>query len=328
MNSTTSLMPIQIYWGEDEFLMHRAIGKLLKHILDRDWNCVNYSEYSPSAQETIPQAFADIMTPPVGSGGRLVHLPNSSLLGVCPKTALVKLEHILPAIPETNVLLITSLNKPDARNKSVQLLLTYALAIEFPLIPQWQTDALIQQARTLALEVDVNLTADAYSLLVESTGNNTRLTFTELEKLKTYAQSGTINADMVRELVSANAANSLQLANAIRLSNVSQALKLIENLINCNEPALRIVATLTTAFRTWLIVKLMAAAGCKDDSAIAQIAELKNPKRLYYIRQEVKSVSTNRLQNALKVLLELELMLKSGGDEKLALQTQIIKLCS
>ncbi len=61
---------------------------------------------------------------------------------------------------------------------------------------------------------------------------------------------------------------------------------------------------------------------------IAQVAELKNPKRLYYIRQEVKSVSTNRLQNALKVLLELELMLKSGGDEKLALQTQIIKLCS
>ncbi len=240
--------------------MHRAIGKLRSHILDRDWNCVNYSEYSPSAQETIPQAFVDIMTPPVGGGGRLVHLPNSSLLGVCPKTALVKLEHILPAIPETNVLLITSLNKPDARNKSVQLLLTYALAIEFPLIPQWQTDALIQQTRTLALEVDVNLTADAYSLLVESTGNNTRLTFTELEKLKTYAQSGTINADMVRELVSANAANSLQLANAIRLSNVSQALKLIENLISCNEPALRIVATLTTAFRTWLIVKLMATA--------------------------------------------------------------------
>ncbi len=308
--------------------MHRAIGKLRSHILDRDWNCVNYSEYSPSAQETIPQAFADIMTPPVGGGGRLVHLPNSSLLGVCPKTTLVKLEQILPAIPETNVLLITNLNKPDAKNKSVQLLLTYALAIEFPLIPHWQTNALIQQARTLALEMDVSLTADAYSLLVESTGNNTRLTFTELEKLKTYAQSGTINVDIVRELVSANAANSLQLANAIRLGNVSQALKLVENLIRCNEPTLRIVATLTTAFRTWLIVKLMVAAGCQDDSAIAQIAELKNPKRLYYIRQEVKSVSTNRLQNALKVLLELELMLKSGGDEKLALQTQIIKLCS
>jgi DNA polymerase-3 subunit delta len=166
------------------------------------------------------------------------------------------------------------------------------------------------------------------SLLVELTGNNTRLAFTELEKLRTYAQGETVNADMVRELVSTSAANNLQLANAIRLGNISQALELVENLIRCNEPALRIVATLITSFRTWLVVKLMVIAGEKDDSAVAQIAELKNPKRLYYIRQEVKSVNVGRLQSALKLLLELELMLKRSGDEKLALQTQIIKLCS
>ncbi|MBN4004032.1 hypothetical protein [Nostoc sp. LPT] len=72
-------MPIQIYWGEDEFLMHRAIGKLLKHILDRDWNCINYSEYSPSAQETIPQAFADVMTLPVRGRRRLSSQSQSAL---------------------------------------------------------------------------------------------------------------------------------------------------------------------------------------------------------------------------------------------------------
>ncbi|MEI2579923.1 DNA polymerase III subunit delta [Scytonema sp. PRP1] len=320
-------MPIQIYWGEDEFLIHRATQELRAHILDKDWNCVNYSEYPPDSKETIPQAFADIMTPPLPTGGRLVHLPNSSLLGVCSKKALVKLEHLLPAIPETNVLLITSFNKPDGRNKSVQLLLEYALLKEFPLIPQWQTDALIQQVRTFALEIDVNLTFDGCRQLVESVGNNTRLAFTELEKLKTYAQGGIVNTSVVRDLVSASAANSLQLARAIRLGNVSQALELVENLISCNEPALRIVATLTTAFRTWLIVKLMVAAGCKDDSAIAKVAELKNPKRLYFLRQEVATVSVAKLQNALKVLLELELALKNGGDDKLTLQTQIIKLC-
>lgn len=63
-------------------------------------------------------------------------------------------------------------------------------------------------------------------------------------------------------------------------------------------------------------------------NAIAQLADVRNPKRLYYIRQEVANCCVNKLKNSLKMLLELELMLKSGVDEKLALQTQIIKLCS
>jgi hypothetical protein len=35
----------------------------------------------------------------------------------------------------------------------------------------------------------------------------------------------TVNGDMVKELVSESAANSLQLANAIRLGNIAQALE-------------------------------------------------------------------------------------------------------
>ena len=57
----------------------------------------------------------------------------------------------------------------------------------------------------------------SYKVLIDYTGNHTRLIFTELEKLKTYALGKTVNGDMVKELVSESAANSLQLANAIRL---------------------------------------------------------------------------------------------------------------
>ena len=152
--------------------------------------------------------------------------------------------------------------------------------------------------------------------------------FSELNKLRVYANGLTVNADMVKELVVNNAANSLQLAAAIRIGKVGKTLELIENLINCNEPALRIVSTLVTTFRTWLIVKLMIAAGEKDDSAIAYLADIKNPKRLYFLRLDVANVPVSRLQNAMAVLLELELMLKNSGDEKSALETQIIKLCT
>ena len=131
----------------------------------------------PESKETIPQALSDIMTPPVGSGGRLVNLPNSTLLGVYSQEISLQLESILPKIPSTNTLLITNTHKPDTRNKSVKLLLEYAQVQEFPLIPQWQTQALIQQARTLADEVGVKLTTDAYKVLIDYTGNHIRLIF-------------------------------------------------------------------------------------------------------------------------------------------------------
>ncbi|RUS93430.1 DNA polymerase III subunit delta [Dulcicalothrix desertica PCC 7102] len=321
-------MPIKLYWGENEFLINRAVQQLLQTVLDKQWVSFNYTEYLPESKETIYQAFSNLMTAPVGSGGRLVHLTNSYLLGVCPEEILLQLERILPNIPETNVLLITSTNKPDGRNKSVKLLLEYGEVREFALIPQWQTEALTHQVRALALEIGVTLTSDGCKELVESTGNNTRLLRNELEKLSIYASGIPVNAEVVASLVNNGASNNLLLANAIRLGNVSEALELLENLIRSNEPALRIACTLVTMFRTWLVVKLMVASGCKDDGEIAKAAELKNPKRLYFLRQEITCLSLSRLKNALKILLELELMLKSGNDEKLALQTQIIQLCN
>ena len=77
------------YFGEDEFFLSRTIKQLKTHTLDQQWANFNYTEYPPESEETIPQALSDIMTPPVGSGGRLVHLPNSTLLGVCSKEILM-----------------------------------------------------------------------------------------------------------------------------------------------------------------------------------------------------------------------------------------------
>ena len=91
-------MPTYLYFGENEFFLTRTIKQLKTHTLDQQWANFNYTEYPPESKETIPQALSDIMTPPVGSGGRLVHLPNSTLLGVCSKEILLQLEFILPKI--------------------------------------------------------------------------------------------------------------------------------------------------------------------------------------------------------------------------------------
>lgn len=84
---------------------------------------------------------------------------------------------------------------------------------------------------------------------------------------------------------------------------------------------------MATTFRTWLIVKLCTNAAW-EDSKIAQLAELKNPKRLYFLRQEVNNITAEKLQNIMQLLLQLELRLKNGENEKHCLQAQIVELCN
>ncbi|MFP4009644.1 MAG: DNA polymerase III subunit delta, partial [Spirulinaceae cyanobacterium] len=105
------------------------------------------------------------------------------------------------------------------------------------------------------------------------------------------------------------------------------ALGLVVELLNNNEPALKIVATLVNQFRMWLIVRVWLDKGEKDDKTIASAADIGNPKRLYFIRKEIQGLSTAKLCQILPILLELEVALKKGADPYETLQTKAINIC-
>lgn len=310
-------MPIHIYWGEDEFLIANAVKQQMQ-LINPNWFVFNYSQYPP---DEIEKAITDILTASVGNGDRLVCVPDCSI------DCFQVIGNVVARIPSTNTLLLTCLSKPDGRNKWVKSILGQAQVKEFPLIPPWDTDALIYHVQNLANQLEVKVSRQASLLLVEAVGNNTRLLYNELEKLKTYTGGSIIHTEAVIELVNNNSSNALKLASAILAGNCVAALQITENLLRCNEPPLKIVATLVTTFRTWLTVKVCTTEGWQNDNAIATLADIKNPKRLYFLRNEVANVSIDRLRQALPLLLELELMLKSGTDEHLAMQVQLVQLC-
>jgi len=154
--------------------------------------------------------------------------------------------------------------------------------------------------------------------------------FSEIEKLQLYASTvgdRPLSDEIVSTLVTSNAANSLKLASAILQGDTSKALTLVADLLNRNEPALKIVATLTGQFRTWLWVKVMMEAGERNEKAIATAAEVGNPKRVYFLRKEVKSIALWQLQTTLSILLDLEASLKRGAEEMSILQVKAIEIC-
>jgi DNA polymerase III subunit delta len=315
-------MPIYLFWGEDEFRLSQAVQTLEHCVLDPNWKNFNYDKVEGGTSgsiETLVQGLNQAMTPPFGLGDRMVWLVNPPLGGQESSVFCSELERTLPALPATSHLLLTYNGKPDGRSKLTKLLQQQATVREFSLAPPWKTDEIRQTVRQVAQQLKVNLTDAAVDLL--------------LEKLKLYVSqgqgntAGVVGPAEVAALVSTTQQSSLELANAIRQGSTDKALSLIDNLLRHNEPALRISATLIKQFRTWLWVKVMQQAGERDERAIAKAADIANPKRIYFLSQDVKSLSQVQLQQTLSILLDLEVALKQGQEAKSTLQTKTIELC-
>jgi DNA polymerase-3 subunit delta len=323
------IMTIYLYWGEDEFALTQAVRQLRESVLDPNWVSFNYDKISPDQPDAVIQALNQAMTPAFGMGGRLVWLVETTVCQQCSEPLLAELQRTLPLIPQESVLLLTTRNRPDGRLKSTKLLQELSVIQEFSLIPPWKTEQLVQWVQSRSQEVGVKLTVAGAQLLAQSVGNDTRQLFNELEKLRLFAGDlgKPLDESTVATLVTANTQNSLQLAGAILNGDGAKALGLVADLINKNEPALKIVATLIGQFRTWLWVKLMVSEGERDQKAIATAAEVSNPKRIYFLTKEIQRLSLHQLTSTLRVLLELEVNLKRGAEPLSMLQTKVIELC-
>ncbi|MBW4513433.1 MAG: DNA polymerase III subunit delta [Scytonematopsis contorta HA4267-MV1] len=322
-------MPIYLYWGENSFAIEKAVANLRNSVLDPLWTSFNYTVYGTEEADAVIQALNQVMTPAFGAGGRLVWLQDTNLCQQCPENVLSELQRTLAVIPDNSYLLLTARNKPDERLKSTKSLKQFAELREFALIPPWKTESLVEAVKEAAEDVKVKLTPRGIQMLAEAVGNDTRLLYNELEKLRLYAESSnaTLDVDAIAGLVRNSTQNSLQLATAIKNGETAKALGLASELITASEPALRIVATLIGQFRTWLWVKLMMESNERNPQVIAQAAEVSNPKRIYFLQQEVKSLSAEQFLSALPILLELEVSLKQGAEQMSILQTKVIELC-
>ncbi|WP_404785052.1 DNA polymerase III subunit delta [Altericista sp. CCNU0014] len=326
-------MPVYLFWGDDEFRLQKAVRALIERVLDPTWKSFNLDKVeNGSSTESLVQGLNQAVTPPFGQGDRLVWLVDPPLSGQESSVFLTELERTLAVLPATSHLLFTYEGKPDGRSKIAKLLQQQGVVEEFALAPPWKTDLIRNAVRQSARQMKLPMTDAALDLLAEAVGNDTRQLYSELEKLKLYGTQSdgsvrTVDPAMVVALVGTTQQSSLELANWVRQGLPDKALGLVEDLLRHNEPPLRISATLIKQFRTWLWVKLMQASGERDERAIAKAAEIANPKRVYFLSQDVKALSCAQLQQTLVILMELEAALKQGQEAKGTLQTKVIELC-
>ncbi len=330
-------MPTYLFWGDDDFRLQQSVKALIHRVVDSSWKSFNYDRVEgglSGSAESLVLALNQAMTPPFGAGDRLVWLVNPPLGGQDSLMFRDELERTLPALPHSSHLLLTYEGKPDGRSKITKFLQEHAQVEEFTLAPPWKTEAIRKIIQQTAQQLRISLSREAIDLLVDAVGNDTRQLVNELKKLKLYVGSEgsaktlvSVNAAQVAALVSTTQQSALELANTARQGLTDKALGLVEELLRHNEPPLKISATLIKQFRTWLWVKLLQDAGERDERVIAKAADIANPKRIYFLSQDVKSISQQQLQQTLSILLDLEAALKQGQEPKGTLQTKVIELC-
>jgi DNA polymerase-3 subunit delta len=307
-------MPVHLYWGDDEAARQRAVEALVERLVDPAWGAINLSRLDGSDPVQAARALEEARTPPFGGGARLVVLQRSPFCSQCPAELAERLEASLGLIPDSCHLLLVSPGKPDARLRTTKALRKLAEEQSFALPAIWDGDGQLALVQRTAAALGLSLEPAAAQALAETIGSDSSRLASELEKLSLFSGAAPINAAAVAALIGGQATSSLAVGEALLAGHPADAIALVDALLVANEPALRIVAALSSQIRGWLWVSLLEQSGETDVAVIAAAAGIGNPKRIYVMRKQIRGRSPARILSLLSRLLEVEATLKRGAD--------------
>jgi DNA polymerase III subunit delta len=296
---------IVLLTGDDQFAIRQKLEQY-KAELDTQWLEFCYHRFPASALE---QAMSAARTPSLSGGKRLVILEDCNLK----QWSDAQLESLqqIAQVPDSTTLVFLATNV-DKRLKTYKHLVKYSQCFELSLIPPWRTDLIEKAIATQAKRMKLRLPKDVVEYLAEAIGNDMIRVASELRKLETHANSQPIYLAEVQSLIPCQTQSNLQLAEAVRNGESEAVVRLIDELFARSEPMMVMISTLLTQFRTWLWVKSAISNGIKNNMEIAQICNVGNPNRLYYLRQEVATMPIKSLIQAVTKLVDLEMAIKQG----------------
>jgi len=319
-------MPIHLLWGDDEAARNRAVESLLEQLVEPAWATINVARLDGNDAAQAARALEEARTPPFGGGARVVVLQRSPFTTACGADLAAQLEASLALIGPDCHLVLCSATKPDARLRTTKALRQLAEEQSFVLPAIWDGEGLVELVERTAAELGLRLQGDGAEALAEAIGSDSTRLASELEKLALYAGSGgdgtasedggpiRIDRHAVEALVGGRSTSSLAVGDALLAGRPAEAIALVDALLAAHEPALRIVAALSSQIRGWLWVALLESQGESDVNVIAKAAGIGNPKRVYVLRKQIRGRSAAQLLDLLSRVLEVEMALKRGAD--------------
>ncbi len=320
-------MPIHIIWGNDLNACNNFIKKIIDEKVSKAWGELNISYLNGDDDNQIKQAFDEILTPPLGNGSRVIVLKNNPIFTNKNDEIRIKFEKIYQNIPSKTYFLLQNTKKPDSRLKStkfIQNLINKDLAIEtsFSLPDIWDYEGQKRYLEITANSMNISLGKGTADLIINSVGNDSFNLMSELAKAKIYLSASNnnenkkliLNSDDVKKIFNDHQANIFKIIDHLLQNNINESLIEIHYLLKKGEPALKLNAGLISQIRMHTIVKLLYKSGEQDLAKICKLANISNPKRIFFIRKKVNNTSSDFLIKLMSNLLDIESSLKKGNN--------------
>ncbi len=334
-------MPIHLIWGDDFGCIDRSIEKFIKNKVDSNWSSINLSRLDGQNPTQSHQALEEVRTPPFCCGERIVLLKRSPFCNGCSPELAKHFESVVNVIPENSHLILNNQNKPDNRLKTTKLInnlikTKQATEKNFSLPAIWDEQGQKKYIQRIADQMNILLNDDTIFALLEVLGNDIQRVSIELQKLVLLEEAKLkgnrnerilIHKKTVNELIHGISSNTFQIGDCLLSNNWGHAIRRIDSLLNQGEPALKIIASLTTQVRGWLWVSLLEKEKQKDVSFIAKQAGIANPKRVYVIRKQIQGKTPIFFIELLNKILEIEALLKKGVHPKNAFRDGLLIKC-
>ncbi len=311
--------PLYFLCGEEEYLVERAVKKLLDRLVPADMRDFNLNVFY--GNETSGEEIAACaQTLPMFADRRAVLVKNAD------KLSAASLEALLPYVqdPSPSTCLIFQGEKIDQRKKFFTEFKKKGEVVEFKRLYENQLPLFL---RGEAANFGRKFQPAAAEMLLYLSGNNLRELVSQIEKAALHAgDRETIEVDDVKAVVSDTRVDSVfELANSIGEKNLDRALKNLHTLLGDGEAPLLILAVLSRHFRQlWRVRELLEKKTPAQE--IGKLAGI-NPYFLQGIIRQAKNYPVRELQEVFERFFSLDLALKSGGGKpSLLLERMVMEL--
>ena len=310
-------MPIDFLWGDEDYLIEKAVNKIKNEVLKGDVNELNYRLVdNPSFSlfsellRTNAMMFGDIVVVikcqkyflESKSKEKLDDKQNQELVSALNNIS--DRVHFVLVCPTPR----GDKKKPDSRKKLYKEILKLTKPQEFPSYKSYEEYKLIPIVKKMATELELKINQDEASLLVQTVGTSLRGISVQLEKLKLYAYpDNIITSEMIKNVVSVNC-DIFNLVDLILEKKYTDALSLIFD-ITQKEHYLVSLAFIQTVFANLLKIKIYSKMMSTFDLAV------KLNQSEFIVKKNIQKLSKVSLDELIRLKINLsdaEYKLKTG----------------
>jgi DNA polymerase III subunit delta len=314
------LAPFYLFYGPNEFLIERLLGKIRDKFIpenSRDFNMeICYGgETNPSDVVNRAQSV------PFLSSNRLIILRRTDAYKA------EQLNKFVPYLekPVNSTCLIFLSEKTDFKNKFYKTIRGAGLAVNFS---ELKNNQVIPWIQATAREMGLNIDRDGCALLQDITGGGLRKIFGELEKLKLSCGDKKVKEAEVRELaINSRMYNIFELMDALSEKKAAQALSALSRFLDEEDKKaapLQIIGMLNRQIGLLWQVRILVseAKGAGEIASKLAIAPFSAEKLI----KQSKNWSAKGLKTGISLLYETDRLLKSGARSKPVLENLFLSL--